>query len=82
MGVFATGMLGRFQAVGTHPAYRRQGICGALVYQTGRYALEQMKLETLVMVADENYHAAKIYETIGFEPEEHQVGLDWWNNSQ
>lgn len=82
LGIFSAGKLGRFQQVGTHPAYRRQGICGALVYQASRYALEQMKLETLVMVADENYHAAKIYESIGFEPKEHQVGLDWWKKSQ
>jgi GNAT superfamily N-acetyltransferase len=82
LGVFTSGKLGRFQQVGTHPAYRRQGICGALVYQASQYALERMKIETLVMVADENYHAAKIYESIGFESKEHQVGLDWWQKSQ
>lgn len=71
-----------FPQVGTHPTYRRQGICSALIYQAGLYALERMKLETLVMVADENYHAVKIYESIGFEPEEHQVGLDWWDSSR
>jgi len=39
-------------------------------------------MKTLVMVADENYHAAKIYESIGFQPEEKQVGLDWWKKSK
>jgi ribosomal protein S18 acetylase RimI-like enzyme len=78
LGVFTAGKVGRFQQVGTHPDDRRQGLCGALVYQASRYAFEQMQLETLVMVADENYHAAKIYESIGFEPREHQVGVDWW----
>lgn len=82
LGVFAAGGIGRFQQVGTHPDYRRRGICGTLVYQTSRYALEQMKVETLVMVADENYHAAKIYESVGFQPKEHQVGLDWWKKSK
>jgi ribosomal protein S18 acetylase RimI-like enzyme len=82
LGVFTSGKLGRFQQVGTHPDYRRQGICGALVYQASRYALEKMNAETLVMVADENYHAAKIYESIGFQPRERQVGLDWWPKSQ
>jgi GNAT superfamily N-acetyltransferase len=82
LGVFAAGKIARFQQVGTHPDYRRLGICGALVFQASRYALEQMKIETLVMVADENYHAAKIYESIGFEPKEHQAGLDWWQKSQ
>jgi ribosomal protein S18 acetylase RimI-like enzyme len=82
LGVFTSGKLGRFQQVGTHPDFRRQGICGALVYQASRFAFEKMQLETLVMVADEHYHAAKIYESIGFEPQEHQVGVDWWHKSQ
>jgi ribosomal protein S18 acetylase RimI-like enzyme len=82
LGVFTSGKLGRFQQVGTHPDYRRQGICGVLVYQASRYTFEKMGVETLVMVADENYHAAKIYESIGFEPKEHQVGIDWWPKTQ
>lgn len=82
LGVFTAGRIGRFQQVGTHPDYRRRGICGALVYQASRYAFDQMKLETLVMVADENYHAAKIYESVGFQAKEHQVGVDWWKESE
>jgi len=82
LGIFSDGNVGRFQQVGTHPDYRRQGICGALVYQASCYALEQMRLATLVMVADENYHAAKIYESIGFTTREHQVGIDWWQRNQ
>jgi len=78
LGIFTDGTIGRFQSVGTHPDYRSRGICGALVYQTSRYAFEKMKVDTLVMVADEHYFAAKIYESIGFQPREHQVGLDWW----
>ncbi len=78
LGVFTVGRIGRFQQVGTHPDFRRRGICGRLVYETSRYAFEQMEVETLVMVADENYHAAKIYESVGFQPKEHQVGVDWW----
>jgi len=82
LGIFTSGRLGRFQQVGTHPEYRRQGLCGALVYQASRYALEKMGVETLVMVAEEHYHAAKIYESLGFRPRERQVGLDWWPPSQ
>lgn len=78
LGVFAAERVGRFQQVGTHPDYRRRGICGALVYQASRYAFDQMGLETLVMAADEHYHAAKIYESIGFALQERQAGLDWW----
>jgi RimJ/RimL family protein N-acetyltransferase len=82
LGIFTDGTIGRFQSVGTHPNYRRRGICGALVYQASRFAFEKMKLETLVMVADEHYFAAKIYESIGFEPRERQVGLDWWEKGK
>jgi ribosomal protein S18 acetylase RimI-like enzyme len=79
LGVFADRAVGRFQDVGTHPDYRRRGICGTLVHQASRYAFEKMQVETLVMVADENYFAARIYESVGFQPRERQVGLEWWD---
>lgn len=79
LGVFVTDTIGRFQQVETHPDYRRRGICGALVYQASCYALEHMKVGTLVMAADENYHAARIYESLGFKPKEYQASLDWWD---
>jgi hypothetical protein len=37
-----------------------------------------MGAKTLVMVADENYHAAKIYESVGFRSTERQIGIDLW----
>ena len=80
LGVFTDKEIGRFQQVGTHPDYRRRGICGTLVYQASLYAQENFQVETLVMAADEHYHAAKIYESVGFQPKEHQAGLDWWEN--
>ncbi len=82
LGLFVSGKIARFQQVETHPEFRRRGICGALVYQASCYAFDRMNVDTLVMVADEEYHAARIYESIGFIPGEHQVGLDWWGKSQ
>jgi hypothetical protein len=41
-----------------------------------------MKLKKLVMVADEHYHAAKIYESVGFVPTEKQVGVNWYDRSR
>lgn len=78
LGVFAHDGIGRFQSVGTHPDFRRLGICGTLVYEAARYAYAQLEAETLVMAADEEYHAAKIYESVGFMATEHQIGMDWW----
>ena len=69
--------LARFQSVGTHPDFRRRGICGALVYLAAQYALARMNVATLVMLADEAYHAARIYESVGFRPTEHIVGTEW-----
>ena len=49
-----------------------------LCMRAARYAFGHMGAETLVMVADEDYHAAGIYESVGFKPTEHQIGMDWW----
>jgi ribosomal protein S18 acetylase RimI-like enzyme len=79
LGIFKSGDMARFQHVETHPEFRRLGICGTLVYQASTYAFENMNVKTLVMVADEEYHATKIYESVGFRPTERQFGLEWFN---
>lgn len=78
LGLFCMDGIGRFQSVETHPEFRRQGICGTLVYYAAQYGLEQMGARTLVMLADEHYHAARIYESVGFRPVERQRGLERW----
>jgi RimJ/RimL family protein N-acetyltransferase len=75
LGLFRDGDVGRFQRVGTHPDFRRRGICGTLVYEVSRRALEEQNLRTLVMVADEHYHAARIYESVGFEAKEKSAAV-------
>ncbi len=79
MGIFADGpdrnRIARFQSVETHPEFRRQGLCSTLVYTVAQYGLEQMHANTLVMVADPEYHAARIYESVGFNATEKQFGL-------
>jgi GNAT superfamily N-acetyltransferase len=81
LGIYREGRLGRFQSVETHPEYRRQGICGKLVYETAKYALNKMGLTDLVMVADEHYHAAKIYESVGFVPTAKEYSAFWWEKN-
>ncbi len=78
LGLYGGSEFARFQSVETHPEYRRRGICGALVYQASRYGLENMGASQLVMIADEHYFAARIYESVGFRPAERQVGLEYW----
>ena len=78
LGIFHQGGIGRFQNVETHPNYRRQGICGTLVYKSAQIALQTLDVTTLVMEADADYHAAGIYESVGFRPTEENQSLSWW----
>jgi predicted GNAT family acetyltransferase len=77
-GVFHHQELGRFQEVETHPDYRRRGIGGTMVYAAARYALAHFGIQTLVIVADRDSAPARLYASLGFEPTEQQVGLEWW----
>ncbi len=74
LGVFFSSDLARFQMVATHPEYRRRGLCARLVLEASQYAFAK-GAETLVMVADPEYHAARIYESVGFEVLERQVAF-------
>ncbi|CAM5780560.1 GNAT family N-acetyltransferase [Rhizobacter fulvus] len=58
--------LGRFQHVSTHPAWRRRGLCAALVHAVCRHGFERMALDTLVIVADPLDVAIGLYESLGF----------------
>lgn len=60
--------VGRFQLVGTDPRFGRRGVCSSLVYGVAKRGLE--RFDTLVMAADATYHAAKVYESVGFRPTE------------
>jgi len=73
LGIFVGDGLGRFQMVGTHPQYRRRGICSTLVYYASRFAFERLNARKLVLVADPTYHAILIYESLGFSRTELQV---------
>lgn len=82
LGIFAENGLSRFQNVGTHPEYRRQGVCSTLLYHTAVMALEKMNVQKLVIVADPLYHALKIYESVGFKTTETFVGMCKYNKSE
>lgn len=79
LGIFVEGEIARYQMVSTDPNFQRRGVCSTLVYESARYAFEHMKVKTLVMVADDNYHAGKIYESVGFKPTAKQAGLCWYD---
>ena len=87
LGIFQSQGCGRYQSVETHPEYLRMGICGTLVYKSSILAASEFNIKTLVMVADEEYHAARIYESVGFKPSEKYVGVwkcdsDWMKSNK
>jgi ribosomal protein S18 acetylase RimI-like enzyme len=77
LGIFRDEDIGRFQSVETHPKFRRRGIGGTLAFEAGRQAIAKHNLNTLVIVAEEESSAARLYRSIGFTPVEKQVGLEW-----
>jgi ribosomal protein S18 acetylase RimI-like enzyme len=76
MGVFsASPGLARFQSVETHPDFRGRGLAGTLAHRVGRYALDELEARQLVMAADPDYLAIRIYRSIGFADTEWQTQL-------
>ncbi|ONI69279.1 GNAT family N-acetyltransferase [Kribbella sp. ALI-6-A] len=63
----------RFQNVQTHPDDRGQGIATTLVHRASEYGLGELGAKTLVMVADPEYLAIRIYRALGFEGTQTQV---------
>jgi ribosomal protein S18 acetylase RimI-like enzyme len=76
MGLFTDGSgLARFQTVATHPDFRRRGLAGTLVHHVGRYGLGELGATTLVMVADPEDVAIRVYRSVGFRDAETQLEL-------
>jgi len=76
LGIYHAGNLGRFQTVVTHPDYRRRGYAGSLVYHAARHALGPAGLKTLVLVADADSSAERLYRSLGFLPAERGIALE------
>jgi ribosomal protein S18 acetylase RimI-like enzyme len=67
MGLFrASDGLARFQSVETHPDARRRGLAGTLVHHVSRFGFSALEAQTLVMVADPDYPAIRLYRSVGF----------------
>ena len=63
----------RFQNVQTHPDDRGRGIASMLVHRASKYGLDEVDAHTLVMVADPEYLAIRIYRALGFTDNEVQI---------
>jgi ribosomal protein S18 acetylase RimI-like enzyme len=75
MGIVVTGGRARYQAVDTAITHRRRGICTRLLVDAARHAVAAYGATDLVIVADPDYHAAGIYESVGFRPVERVCGV-------
>src|SRR4051794_27762219 len=65
--------LARFRLVETDPAYRARGLAGTLVHHVSEYGFGELGATTLVMVADPDYLAVRIYRSVGFDDTETQL---------
>jgi len=65
LGLFFLDGIGRFQSVITGPQHRNRNVCKTLVSEVIRQSAGRSS--RLVIVADETYHAGKIYEAMGFQ---------------
>lgn len=70
------GATGRFQRVATHPAWRRRGLCSALVHHVSRHALQAWQVGEVVMVADPDDVAIGIYRGLGYAEFEREWCLE------
>ncbi|MDX1599963.1 MAG: GNAT family N-acetyltransferase [Anaerolineales bacterium] len=78
LGIFGRRELGRYQSVQTHPAFRRRGIAGTLVYEAARHAKVTRGFERLVIVADRDSDAGRLYGSLGFSTVGRAAGLERW----
>ena len=67
--------LGRYQAVETHPDFRRRGVCSTLVSRVGQHALKRGGCRALLLGADGEGPALGLYRRLGFEMDTVQRGL-------
>jgi ribosomal protein S18 acetylase RimI-like enzyme len=76
LGVVTDGSgVARYQNVETQPEFRRQGLATQLVYEAGVHGLSDLGATTLVIVADPEDVAVRIYRSLGFVDAERQVQL-------
>jgi RimJ/RimL family protein N-acetyltransferase len=74
LGLASDGLgVARFQNVQTDPDDRGRGIASTLVHRAARYGFDELGAHTLVIVADPDYLAIRIYRSVGFGDNEVQV---------
>jgi GNAT superfamily N-acetyltransferase len=76
LGIFSDGSgVARYQNVETDPDWRRTGLAGTLVWRAGRWARSKLGARTLVIVADPEAEAIRVYRSVGFHDTEIQLAF-------
>lgn len=76
LGVFSDGSgVARYQNVETGPEFRRTGLAGTLVWRAGQWAQAHLNPHTLVIVADPEDGAIRVYRSVGFRDAETQIAF-------
>lgn len=77
MGLYTDGSgVARFQNVETHPSARQRGLASSLVHFVAQFGFRSMEAQTLVMVADPDYLAIRLYRSLGFQESETQLAVE------
>lgn len=75
LGLFPDGELARFQSVETHPEHRGRGVCSTLFAAACRFGLYELGARRLVIAAEQDSTAHRIYLAAGFTERERQLGI-------
>ncbi len=76
-GIFLTHAgIARYQSVETHADHRRQGLAAAVVHAAGQHAVATYRAEVLVIVADHDGDAIRIYRRLGFADAERHLTME------
>lgn len=76
LGIFAHGGVARYQAVETHPEWRRRGVASALLALAARFARERLEARRLVILAEPDEGAIRLYRRLGFRDAERLLGFE------
>ena len=66
----------RYQSVETHPDHRRRGLAAAVVHAAGEQALAAYGVRTLVIAADHDGDAIRLYRRLGFQDAERHLTME------
>ena len=75
MGMMHDHDIARYQSVETRASHRRRGICSALLRHVGLWALDRAPDAKLVIVAEADSAAGRLYRRMGFAHAETLVGV-------